>query len=104
MFHFNFLDRKVGRPSSLELQQQQQQYHSGAAVKATSDQGAGFGRWGFRDEFVCRPDYHPTAIAIMSANAGDLRTILARGGIPLGGSMCPVVASGEIPGRTRVLS
>ena len=73
-------------------------------MKATSDQGAGFGRWGFRDEFVCRPDYHPTAIAIMSANAGDLRTILARGGIPLGGSMCPVVASGEIPGRTRVLS
>ena len=63
-------------------------------MKATSDQGAGFGRWGFRDEFVCRPDYHPTAIAIMSANAGDLRTILARGGIPLGGSMCPMVASG----------
>ena len=76
MFHFNFLDRKVGRPSSLELQQQQQQYHSGAAVKATSDQGAGLDYGGDSSMTVCVVMITP--IVIVCANAGDSRVIFAQ--------------------------
>jgi len=68
-------DEDVGessRPSS--LQQQQQQHHSGAAM--TSDQDAGLDD-GDSGTTACAVRYIATVIAIMSANAGDSRAILA---------------------------